>query len=269
MTILSHSQIQSMKTNKYKNAALCLLVSMLMGCEKELPVYDYPVNSLNFNVKLDEETGETIEKNYSFVYSGDDIMSDTIWVTVNTQGFISDKDRHFELKQISAGTCFVDAKAGVHYESFDSESMRTYLTIPAGQNSQKFPVVVYRDASLTENDVRLYFQVKPNNDFSQGLIPYRTVKLVISNMLKQPEGWESYYFGTYGPVKHKFMIDETGLRWDDDFCTNLKDFGYIQYLTMLLHQRLQVVNAERKKEGLGALKEENGRLVKFDFGASF
>lgn len=270
MTILSHFQIQSMKTNRYKNAALCLLAAILMGCEKELPVYDYPINSLNFSVKLDEETGESLEKNYSFIYSGDAVTHDTIWITVNTQGFISDKDRHFELEQISAGEGYADAKAGVHYESFDSESMRSrHLIIPAGKNTQKFPVVVYRDVSLSESDVRLYFQVRQNDNFSQGLIPYRTVKLVISNMLKQPEGWEPYYFGTYGPVKHKFMIDETGLRWDDDFCTNLTDFGYIQYLTMFLHQRLQVVNAERKKQGLEALKEENGRLVKFDFGASF
>jgi len=92
---------------------------------------------------------------------------------------------------------------------------------------------------------------------------------VISNKLSKPEGWESGYFGTYGPVKHKFMIDETGLRWDDEFCTNLNDFGYIQYLTMYLYQRLQVVNAERKKQGLDILKEATGKAVKFDFGGSY
>lgn len=260
--------VEKMRNRK----AICaLLVSVaFVGCEKGLPVYDYPHNSLNFVVTLDEETNEAVEKNYSFVYAGDAVKTDTIWVTVTTQGFLSDKDRPFQLQQITAGEGKKDAQAGVHYESFDSEQMLSrHLVIPAGASKHKFPIVVYRDPSLTEYDVFLYFQIKPNEYFGQGLTNYRTVKLVISNSLKRPEGWEEYYFGTYGPVKHKFMIDETGLRWDDDFCTSLTDFGYIQYLTMMLHQRLQEVNAERKKQGLDILKEENGKAVKFDFGASY
>lgn len=249
---------------------LSTVALVLTGCEQDLPVYDSPHNALNFDVTLDEETNEVIEKNYSFIYSGDDVMTDTLWLKVSTQGFLSDQNRPFELQQITAGEGKKDAKAGVHYESFDSESMRTkHLIIPAGANKCKFPVVLLRDASLAESDVYLYFQIKPNDYFEQGLIPYRTVKITISNSLKRPDGWEDYYFGTYGPVKHKFMIDETGLRWDDDFCTNLTDFGYIQYLTMMLHQRLQVVNAERKKQGLDILKEATGKAVKFDFGASY
>lgn len=246
------------------------IVMMLTSCEQDLPVYSDPHDALNFAVTLHEESGEVVEKNYSFVYAGDAVKQDTIWITVNTQGFLSESDRPFLLQQIPAGEGMKDAQAGTHYESFDSESLRTkYLFIPAKAHQRSFPVVLYRDASLAEGDVRLYFQLKPNDNFEQGLIPYRTVKLVISNSLKRPEGWEDYYLGTYGPVKHKFMIDETGLRWDDDFCTNLTDFGYIQYLTMMLHQRLQVVNAERKKQGLDILKEENGKAVKFDFGASY
>ena len=252
--------------------AICVLLASIVfvGCEKSLPVYDYPHNSLNFVVTLDEETNEVVEKNYSFVYAGDAVETDTIWVTVTTQGFLSDKNRPFLLQQITAGEGKRDALADIHYESFDSEQMLVHhLVIPAGASKHKFPIVVYRDASLSEGDVCLYFQIKPNEHFEQGLTNYRTVKLVISNTLKRPEGWEEYYFGTYGSVKHKFMIDETGLRWDDEFCTSLSDFGYIQYLTMMLHQRLQVVNAERKKQGLDILKEEDGRTVKFDFGASF
>ena len=150
----------------------CLLVSIVMvltGCENELPVYDNPHNSLKF------------------VYAGDAVQTDTIWITVNTQGFLSDADRPFQLQQITAGEGLKDAEAGVHYERFDSETMRTKLFIPAKAYTQKFPVVVYRDASLAEGDVHLYFQIKPNEHFEQGLIPYRTVKLAISNSLKRPE----------------------------------------------------------------------------------
>ncbi len=264
---------------KTKHIVISLLSAIVLaGCEKELPVYDYQVNSLNFDVTLDEETGEAVEKNYSFVYSGNDVMTDTIWVTVNTQGFLADTDRPFELQQVKAlrsdtslvDTAYSNAVPDVHYKDFNDEDFKKrYLFIPARQNTQKFPVVVMRDASLSKEDVRLYLQIKPNGHFDQGLIPLRTMKIVISNNYKKPAGWVDYYFGAYGPVKHKFMIDETGLRWDDEFCTNLTDFGYIQYLTMSLYQRLQEVNAERKKQGLDVLKEEDGRAVKFDFGASF
>lgn len=241
----------------------------LASCETELPVYSHPDDALNFAVTLDEETGEVVDRNYSFIYAGDAVTQDTIWVTVNTQGFLSDHDRSFELQQITAGEGLKDAQPGVHYQAFDNESLRQHLVISAGKNTQRFPVVLYRHESLQEGDVSLYFQIKPNQHFVQGLMPYRTVKLTISSSLKQPLGWESYYFGAYGPVKHKFMIDETGLRWDDEFCTSLTDFGYIQYLAMFLYQRLQQVNAERKKQGLEALKEENGKAVKFDFGGSY
>lgn len=261
-----------MRTDNIKMLATALTASFalaLASCENELPVYSFPDDSLNFQVKLDETSGEVMEKNYSFIYSGDDVMVDTLWFKVDTQGFLSDTDRPFQLQQIPSGEDFVDAQADVHYLGFDSEEMRSRLVIPAGANTARFPIVVYRHASLSEGDVRLYFQVKPNGIFSQGMLPYRTVKVVISNTLSKPDGWENYYFGTYGPVKHKFMIDETGLRWDDDFCTSLDDFGYIQYLTMMLHQRLQEVNAERKKQGLDILKEATGKAVKFDFGASY
>lgn len=244
-------------------------MATLGSCESDLPVYSSPDDALNFDVTLDAETGEVVERNYSFVYSGNDVLVDTMWITVNTQGFLSEADRPFQLQQIPAGEGLTDAQPGVHYESFDNEALRQHYYVPGGHNTHRFPVVLYRHASLDEGEVRLYFQIKPNGVFGQGMMPYRTVKLVISNTLSCPEGWEPYYFGTYGPVKHKFMIDETGLRWDDEFCTNLTDFGYIQYLAMYLYQRLQVVNSKRKAQGLDVLKEANGKAVKFDFGGSY
>ena len=246
------------------------MLCILSGCEKALPVYDYSRNSLNFDVELDDETNEAVEKNYSFIYSGEDIHKDTLWFKVNTQGFLTDNNRSFELQQINSGETISDAIPGIHYIAFDNAELQSkYYYIPANTNTQKFPVIVIRDASLKNEDVALYFQLKPNDNFDQGIIAYRTVKLIISDNYKKPAGWSEYYFGTYGPVKHKFMIDETGLRWDDEFCSSLNDFGYIQYLTMTLYQRLKVVNAERKKQGLEVLKETDGREVKFDFGGSF
>ncbi len=67
------------------------------------------------------------------------------------------------------------------------------------------------------------------------------------------------------------MIEQTGLRWDEDFIQELLDgdFGYIQYLTMLLAQRLAEVNADRQSQGLDVLREEDGKAVRFEYGASW
>ena len=255
-----------------------LAVAMLTACEKSLPVYDFPDDALNFEVTLDEITGEAIERNFSFVYQTalstdrqSDVKVDTVWVTARTQGFLSTADRSFELQQISAGTERADAVAGQHYISFDDAEMKGRLVVLAGANSVRFPVVVRRDASLADGDVSLYFQLRPNQNFGQGLEPLRTVKLVISDRLAKPTSWSDYYFGAYGQVKHRFMIDHTGLRWDDDFIRELVsgDWGYIQYLAMLLARELESENASRARQGLKPLAEADGREVSFGWGASF
>ncbi len=258
-----------------RSAALLALPLMgaagvLTSCEKELPVYDLADDALNFKVTMSSETGKPIDKLYSFVYVNDSVMNDTIWITLNTQGFVRDQDRSFRLCQANVDSV-VNAVPDVHYTSFDSPVMQKYCVVPAGENTVDVPIIVHRDPSLEENDVRLNVEVMPNENFGKGVVEKRVYPIIISNLLTQPVNWESYYFGTYGPVKHRFMINETGLRWDEDFIAQLNagDYGYIKYLTMILYQRLQVVNAERKAQGLDVLKEATGKAVAFDFGGSF
>lgn len=259
-----------MRTNIGVVCAVCL-AGFLAACEKDLPVYNEADDALNFVVTLNEETNEAVEKNVSFVYFDETVTTDTVWIQVNTQGFLSDVDRPFELRQVDAQTERPNAQAGVHYVSFDDEKLRSFYQIPAGANTARFPVVLKRDASLADGDVSLYFQLKDNAYFKQGLLPFRTVKLVISDRLSRPADWEDYYFGVYGTVKHRFMIDHTGLLWDDEFVSKLVtgDWGYIQYLMMLLARELEAENAERAKQGLKPLAEEDGREVAFSWGASF
>lgn len=263
--------------NFYKNIRLALVLALSLGwmvsfhsCQMELPMYNQPDDALNFDVSRNGETGQPIDKLYSFVYVGDDVMQDTVWITLKTQGFLKDVDRPFRLHQLMADS-LVNAVAGVHYTSFDSAEMLKYCVIPAGQNTVKVPIIVHRDASLDESDVRLNIEVMPNENFTQGVVEKNYYPIVISNLLTKPARWESYYFGTYGPVKHRFMIAQTGLRWDDEFVAQILDgdYGYVKYLTMFLYQRLQVVNAERKAQGLEELKEATGKKVAFDYGGSF
>ena len=249
------------------------LTMLLTGCEKDLPLFDYPDNELNFDLTLNSITGVSDEVSYSFVFAKEGVQKDTAWFTVNTQGFLTDYDRSFELRQVPAGDGLKDAVPGQHYVAFDSEEMKKFLVIPAGAYSVKVPVLVLRDPSLEKEDVHLFFEVKENEYFKQGLPAYRTAKLLITNRLAKPTNWEdhycSYYFDNYGPVKHRFMIEKTGLPWNEEFIDTLTDNGYIVYLAVKLYKALEAENAERAARGEGPLCEEDGSPITFSYGAFY
>lgn len=245
------------------------------SCEKDLPVYDYSDNMLNFELTISSETKKPELTSYSFVYVGDEVEKDTVWVTVKTMGFLSDENRPFELTQVSSGG--KDAVPGVHYVSFDdSELKNKFYYIPAGAVEQKVPVVVLKDASLSIESVNLYFTFKDNGYFRPGYSLYSEMHLNISNILTKPAAWDDYadyYFDKYGPVKHKFMIDVTGLKWDNDFLeTHLYgEQGYLTYLAQLCDKELRKENARRSEQGLGVLSEDAEGLdpVTFSYGAFY
>lgn len=261
---------------KILNTALCFgLLIGLASCEKDLPVYDYPDNMLNFELTISQETKEPELTSYSFVYVPEEIQKDTVWVTVKTMGFLSDENRPFELKQVTSGG--KDAEAGVHYVSFDDAELKSrFYFIPAGEVERRIPIVVLKDASLSTESVNLYFTFKDNGYFRSGYPLYSEMHLNISNMLAKPAAWNDYadhYFDKYGPVKHKFMIDVTGLKWDNDFLeTHLYgEQGYLTYLAQLCDKELRKENARRAEEGLPVLSEDGEGLdpVTFSYGAFY
>lgn len=250
----------------YRLFLISCLAVFISSCEKSLPAYSYQQCMLNFDY------ADTLQT-YSFIYSNG-AQSDTVWYDVTTLGFVSDVDRPFELQQVATGDN--DAVAGTHYVSFDDESLKKFYFIPAKAVKARIPIVVKRDASLTTQDYTLKFTFKTNDNFTTGYEPVSTVKLVISNKLSKPTAWVAmcnYYFGKYGPVKHQFMIDATGFRWDDNYLKNVlhvldfaqSDQTYIAYLAQLIQKKLTEYNAQRASQGLGKLTEADGTIVTFPF----
>lgn len=254
------------------------LLLMFAACEKDLEVYDSPECRLNFyyeGVYLDADLKESMtEKSYSFIYAGSDVLSDTVWLEAETMGFVSDMDRPYELQQLATGEN--DALPGVHYVAFDDSDYKTKcLIVPGGQTRFRVPIVVKRDASLEEEDVVLCVAFKENDLFKPGYEKFQVRRLTISGKLSKPSNWEEinddtwlcvyWYFGDYGPVKHQFLIDETGEKWDDEYIANLisGDSGYFTYLYTKLANRLVEVNAEREATGWGVLCEKDGTPVEF------
>jgi len=261
-------------------ALLAATAMSISSCEKDLEVYSDPTCRLNFYYSNISSTSDfktdMALASYSFIYGGDDVQRDTVWFEVETMGFVADYDRPIALQQLD--TAAYNAVPGKHYMAFDDASLKDYYVIPAGKAKTKIPVVILRDATLKDTTAVLKFGFKDNEYFTSGYPVLQTRVLTFSDRLSQPSNWTkqyeypgyagfyvslSNYFGDYGPVKHQFLIEQTGKTWDDDYIESLMtgDFSYLQYLMQKMQSVLDELNAERAAQGLDPLAEADGTLV--------
>lgn len=261
-------------------AATVLLT--LASCEKDLPLYDDTTCRLNFYYNsgvTTENFDSTLTRTpFSFVYAGEGVTRDTVWVEVETMGFTADNDRPVALEQLD--TTANMAIPGKHYVAFDDPSLAPYYVIPAGKARTKLPVVLLRDASLQDTSVVLKFTFRENEYFKHGYPVFQTRVITITDRLSEPAAWyKPYYFypgypeygswcfadlfGDYGRVKHQFLIDQNGKAWDDDYIASLMegDNNYLNYLLQEMQKALARVNAERQALGLDVLREADGTEV--------
>lgn len=267
-----------MKRYFFYMMALVGLVS-LASCEKDLPVYSDPTCRLNFYYNIGSTADfntELARSSYSFVYGSEEAVDDTLWFEVETMGFVADHDRPISLEQVEVSDAN-NAVAGKHYQSFDTPSLQKYYVMPAGKARTKIPVVLLRDASLKTENVVLKFAIKPNEYFANGYEAYRERTIEFTDQLSEPSYWNkeygqygvtfAMYVGEYGVVKHQFMIEQMGEKWDDDYIDKLMtgDSAYLSYLVEKLAKRLEEVNAEREARGESPLCEADGTPVSFGY----
>ena len=285
-------------TNIYKRSKLTTMQSMscffgvlllvscllsLTSCEKDLEVYNTETCRLNFYYNLNNRSdfNESLARTaYSFIYGSSDRQRDTLWFPVQTMGFTSDRDRPVVLEQIPSDG--IQAVPGKHYVAFNDPSVSNLYIIPAGKATTKLPVIILRDPSLKSETVTLKFAFRENEYFKLGFEEFSTRQIEITDMLSEPSKWNEAYpipgleryfpryanhlsdfFGAYGVVKHQFLIEQTGKKWDDEYIEALitGDSNYLKYLVRKMSQRLAEVNAERTAKGLDVLKEADGTIV--------
>ncbi len=236
-----------------------MLLFSLGACEQDLPTYSDDQARLNF----DYSQYKSGLVNYSFTFN--DKQQDTVWIQLNTMGYLSDRDRPFELQQIMTGRH--DAIPGQHYVAFDDAAMKPYLVIPAGKNFARVPVILKRDATLDTATFNLNIALKPDADFQTGYVAQSSMTVTMTSQLSQPTEWRgamNYYFGTWGPVKHRFMMQVTGKKWDDEYILSVQnDYNMVSYLISQLDKALEEENAKRQAAGLPYLQEADGTLVAF------
>lgn len=251
----------------------------LFACEDDMDVYNSPEKRLNF--VYEPYMADTVIPR-TFVYDAATRVFDTVWLDIETMGFIEEHDRPFVLEQVEKGDG-EQAVAGKHYIAFDDPLVAVHYKIPAGKNGARVPVVLKRDPSLKQQAVTLCIKIGHNEDFISGYDIYQKKVIVFSDMLEKPMHWNSlavYYFaGKYGKVKHQFMIDATadmGIKINDDFFYSLignpdagVDMGITDYWFNFFTRKLQEENAAREARGEEPLREApkqgetKGVLVEF------
>lgn len=261
---------------KKKLLTIIFFSALMLGgtsCEKDLETYNTDTCWLNFDLNIRTEEDKVKVNTFTFAFSPKEMIIDTAWINVKTMGNVTDYDRPIKLEQMKTNE--KDAEPGVHYVAFDDEElMKKFYYIPAGKVEQKVPIVIKRDASLKEQAVNLYITFARTEYFIPGYEDYAVLRYLVTDALQKPTAWNGtmdVYFGQYSVTRHQFMIDITGENWDDKFINEdlqlygNQDFNYIMYLGGKLYKALVSENAEREKQGLGPLTDENGHPLDFSY----
>lgn len=232
------------------------------------------------------------EQRYNFVYKDrESVHRDTVYLTVQTMGNLSEAERKIALEQIPEYdiTYKYDNKGnlqdstmtekpnkaipGIHYVAMDAEEMQPLLVVKSRAVYVKIPVILLRDTSLRQEEKRLCLKLVETDDFKLGESSQLSRVVVLGDKLLRPQEWDSWYerqFGKYSERKHEFMIEVTQEKVDDDWFKLLrKDAAKISYVRNKLKAELLKYNNDPQNlaEGLAPMREEadnpNSALVVF------
>jgi hypothetical protein len=250
-----------MKLKNIFSAFLLVLPIFFGSCKKSLPVAYSGQQYLEFSWVNDVQQVTTAYS--SFYYLDQAKNTDTVWFRVRTLGSVPGKTAYLKFSAFTdpkSSSVFPDAVAGVQYVSFDDEGVRKLMKVEAGKYEALVPVVLKRDPSLKNKVYQLRFKIGISDDFAPGSSKHTEGIVYISDKLSQPSNWTTNFFlGSYGEVKHKFIIEQSGQRWDTDFIQTLTvpvDLNTQSFYLFKFTQALKNLNADRKAQGLTELRED-------------
>lgn len=234
-----------------KILTLAVLTTALTACKKDQYYLYNDIARLQFGPPVGQlyyspaDMADTL-KPYTFYYEPAAVLQDTVFFDIYAIGGTSGQDRAYTLEQVMLEG-EENAVAGVHYKAFDDASLKNAYVIKAGEVHAFAPVIVLRDASLKNKSVKLQLQVKANDQFQPGEIRKLWRRVELADQLSQPAAWNStattYYWGKYSQVKHSFMVEQTGEKWDQDFLTEINaDYALLSFWRLKLRTLLTDYN---------------------------
>lgn len=241
-----------------KNVYIVLFISFLfvVSC-KENVALEYENDPALYFPREEYGQKDSIEQSF-FLIPRDN--PDTIYVKIQTMGYVYDTDRSFILEQINVEDDDA-AIAGVHYVAFNDPQVSKYFVIPANMAEVRLPIIFIRDQSLNLKRVRLELSIVKNENFRPGIEKWTNFVVSSTAKASKPILWDSvwkHYFGaSWGSEKMKFIIDVTGFtQWD----VRPVDFGFLNFLKTKVLNKFQEYNDANPDN---PLKEADETLVSF------
>lgn len=240
---------------------LLVLVAYITSCKVGEP-YLYCEERDMVTIQYEDDDDRSLIK--SFIYDGEGVTRDTVYMNVRCIGFQASYDRPIAIiHSDSLAEGEVKAEAGVHFVPFDDEEVADLYVLKANTSNALLPIIILRDESLKEQLITLNIELVVNEYFDLGILTDLVQTVEISEMLAMPSNWSSI-FGTYGVVKHQWLTDNTGEKWDEDFFTYiLSDINLRKYWDAYVNALLATYNAELAAAGLDPLAEEDGTVIAF------
>lgn len=254
---------------KLKFLYLLIVLLSVYSCKKDQYYLFNDVARIQFGPELSRiyvtfaNLADTL-KPFTFYYEDPSVAMDTVFFDIYAIGGISKEDRSFTLEQTQVPNV-TNAVAGKHYVAFNDPKATKNFVIKAGAVHTRVPILLLRDPSLKTTTCILKFNVIEDKNFKQGEMNNVWRKIEFTDRLSQPAAWNAsatqFYYGKYSVVKHQFMIQSTGEKWDQDFMFGLpSDYALLQYWTGTL--KIKLIEYNSKNPG-NPLRDENGELVIF------
>lgn len=241
-----------MKKKLISFLAVCILI-IVYACETAMPTFNDPECGLRF-VQADATRG------YTFLYDAPDTKETVMDIAVQSIGRVTDYDRSFVLRQVQIATDTLNAVEGVHYVTIPAER----CFIPAGQAVCHIPLTLLNDESLKDTIATLRLELVDNENFRVTMRDSASIDIQISNMPIQPSNWVKDFYGTYGPEKHRFLIEMSGEKWDEEFLNSIYyDYSLRRFWCQKAQRELEKRNKELEAEKLPPLSESDGTIVTF------
>lgn len=270
---------------RFKKYITVILVSVLFfSCtEEKLDLYSEG-SYIQFGPEwsnLYEDRVGTSSVAFTFFYESDDVLQKDVTFPIYALGNVKDYDRSFVIEQVFVETDTLEgdeavevteihhAEAGVNYVAFDSEEMKNEYVIKAGESYFELPVRILRPAD-EDNIYTLRFKVVSNEHFDLGESVCRQRTLTFSSDITRPVWWNETrplrYLKKYSKMKHKWLIQVTGLNWNDSTWDQVfggDNMSYFEYIMKKINKELNVLNIEREANGLGDFTDEDGDIIDF------
>ena len=241
---------------KNKYIILALFGVLIASC-KENVALEYENDPALYFVHEQYVQQDSINHSFFFIPGNE---PDTVYVEVQTMGYLGKQDRPFLLEQTNSG----DENAaipGVHYVAFSDPDLAKHLVIPAHSERVSIPIILLRDESLNLKEIRLSFQFVQNDYFRPGIPEWSEFLITTTAQAVKPDLWDNLWYmffgSSWGSVKMKFIIDATGITDWETRSSDLAFYMYIQKKVLTEFQNYNLANPNNP------LREADGTLVSF------